>query len=368
MQKSNNIQYRLQEKLEERAQSNSLRKLQVKEGLIDFCSNDYLGFSRNLKPEKSHEYGATGSRLISGNSKLFNRLESKIADFHQAESGLIFNSGYDANLGLFSCVAAKGDTIIYDQYIHASIRDGIRLSNARSFAFAHNDLQALEKKIKQASGTIFIAVESVYSMDGDIVPLKEIVEVGKKYNAEIIIDEAHATGVVGSCGEGLAQYLGLEKEIFARIHTFGKAMGCHGAIVLGSTTLRNYLINFARSFIYTTALSEHSLFAIDAAYSQLKSTDSLRKLHQNIRFFQSLLSQKLRERSILSDSPIQCLLVPGNSTVKRIEGELQENGFDIRAIMHPTVEEGKERIRICIHSFNSEQEIKSCVQLLEAII
>ena len=362
------IQLRLQKKLQERAQTKSLRSLQLSEGLIDFCSNDYLGFSRILTLKKTQTQGATGSRLISGNSKLFEKLESKIANFHKAKSGLIFNSGYDANLGLFSCIAEKGDTIIYDQYIHASIRDGIRLSNARSFAFAHNDLQALEKKLNQASGTIFVAIESIYSMDGDRAPLKEIAKLCKQYHAEIILDEAHATGVIGEKGEGLAQYLSLESEIFARVHTFGKAMGCHGAIVLGSETLRTYLVNFARSFIYTTALSEHCLHAIEEAYKNLQSGDELNKLHQNIAYFQSRLTDKLKARSIPSQSPIQCLLVPGNNAIKSMEKKLQEKGMDIRAIMHPTVEEGKERIRICIHSFNTVEEINSCVESLEELI
>jgi len=146
-------------------------------------------------------------------------------------------------------------------------------------------------------------------------------------------------------------------------------MGCHGAIVLGSDNLRQYLINFARSFIYTTALSEHSLNAIESAYDKLKgSGDIINQLHQNISLFQSLLSVKLQSKLISSSSPIQCILVPKNETVKKVEADLQNKGFDIRAILHPTVEEGKERIRICIHNFNTEEEIKMCVSSLEKLI
>jgi len=363
------IEDKIRGKLANRKQTNSLRVLRTESNLIDFCSNDYLGFAETLPVKAFKDQGATGSRLISGNSTQFERIENKIAAFHKAPAGLIFNSGYDANIGLFSSISDKGDTIIYDQHIHASIRDGIRLSNARSFSFEHNNIDALEKKLQQADGHILVAIESVYSMDGDEAPLEKIVAVCEKYTADIILDEAHATGVIGENGEGLAQSLNLESKIFARVHTFGKALGCHGAIVLGSEDLRQYLINFARSFIYTTALSEHSLNAIESAYDKLKESDNLiEQLNHNISLFQSLLSKKLQSKLISSSSPIQCILIPKNETVKKVEAGLQKKGLNIRAILHPTVEEGKERIRICIHSFNTEEEIKMCVSSLEKLI
>ncbi len=369
MSRNSKIEDKIRAKLSNRKQKNSLRSLRTESNLIDFCSNDYLGFAKNLSVKAFNDQGATGSRLISGNSKQYERIENKIAAFHNAPAGLIFNSGYDANIGLFSCIADKGDTIIYDQHIHASIRDGIRLSNARSFSFEHNNIKALEKKLQQADGHILVAIESVYSMDGDEAPLKKIVAICEKYKADIILDEAHATGVIGESGVGLARSLNLESKIFARVHTFGKAMGCHGAIVLGSGDLRNYLINFARSFIYTTALSKQSLNTIESAYDKLKKSDDLiERLNQNISLFQSLLSKKLHSKLISSSSPIQCILIPENKTVKKVETGLQKKGLNIRAIMHPTVEKGKERIRICIHSFNSEKEIKICVSSLEKLI
>ena len=366
---TNNLTAKIRNKLSNREEQNSLRSLRDNSRLVDFCSNDYLGFANTLPVKQSKQQGATGSRLISGNSNQFERLEQKIANFHNANAGLIFNSGYDANIGLFSCIADKGDTIIYDQYIHASIRDGIRLSNARSFSFEHNNLLSLEKKLEQADGHILVAVESVYSMDGDLAPLEQIIEVCEKYKAHIILDEAHATGVIGEKGLGLAQELGVASKLFARVHTFGKAMGCHGAIILGSKDLKNYLINFARSFIYTTALSEHSLNSIESAYEKLNNAEEMiTKLHQNITLFQSLLSKNLQTKLIPSSSPIQCLLVPGNNHVKKVESELQTKGFDIRAILHPTVPKGKERLRVCIHSFNSPEELKTCISHLEKLI
>jgi 8-amino-7-oxononanoate synthase len=363
------IEAKIIEKLNQRALSKNLRQLNLNNKSIDFCSNDYLGFSKSLDIKSTQTSGATGSRLLSGNSEKFEALEAKIAKFHHAETGLIFNSGYDANIGIFSCIADKGDTIIYDQYIHASIRDGIRLSNARSFAFKHNKVEALEKKLIQASGTVLVVVESVYSMDGDLAPLEAIIELCEKYNAQIIVDEAHATGVVGEKGEGLVQSLKLESKVFARVHTFGKALGSHGAIILGSENLKQYLTNFAHSFIYTTALSEHCLNAVESAYTKLElSNKNIGQLKQNIRLFKSLLPESISSKLVESSSPIQCILLPGNKEIKRVEQQLQLKGINIRAILHPTVAKGRERLRICLHSFNTEQEIKAAVKSLVELI
>ena len=265
----------LQRKLNKRTEQNAFRTLRLAGNKIDFCSNDYLGIVKNnlvqpyLIPDVKH--GSTGSRLLTGNYAIIEETEKFVAAFHDAESGLIFNSGYDANIGLISCVPQKDDIIIYDKLSHASIRDGIRLSFAESFSFLHNDLHDLENKLASvptANGrNIFVVTESVFSMDGDMAPLKEIVILCEKYKANVIVDEAHATGVIGNKGEGLVQLLDLQERCFARVHTFGKSCGVHGAIVLGSHDLRNYLINFARPFIYSTALPESSLAAINASYN-----------------------------------------------------------------------------------------------------
>lgn len=369
MRKVISLDNKINAKLSVRKEQNSIRSLSLDEGLIDFYSNDYLGFSKSLKVEPPSTNGSTGSRLLSGNSKQFQRLEQKLAQQHKADAALIFNSGYDANIGLFSCIADKEDTVIYDQYIHASIRDGLRLSSCRSFAFKHNNLSSLEQKLQQATGHIIVVVESIYSMDGDRAPLEEIIDLSEQYKAHVIVDEAHATGVIDHSTNGLTEHLKLEEKVFARIHTFGKALGIHGAVVLGSRSLREYLYNFARSFIYTTALSEHSLLSIEAAYTRLdihKEEQVL--LRDNIILFKSLLSEKLQRYLIDSDSPIQCFIIPGNTKVKAIEQGLLKKGIGIKAIRHPTVEKGKERIRLCLHSFNTETEIKHCLQALEELI
>jgi len=355
----------LQKKINERIEAKSLRQLRLPDGKTDFCSNDYLGIVKNHKlPTTNHKLsqGSTGSRLLSGNYPLIEEVEKEIAVFHQAQTALLCNSGYDANIGLLACVPQKGDTVLYDQLCHASIRDGIRLSFARSFSFAHNGLADLEKKIQHATGTIFIVTESVFSMDGDVCPLVELVTIAQKNNAHLIIDEAHATGVVGENGEGLVQQLQMQENIFARIHTFGKACGCHGAVVLGSGALSEYLVNFARSFVYSTALPEQAVAAIKESYRVFPGMHAERKqLQQLIEQFQVA---EIGYDKPDSSTPIQAVVIPGNETVKRVAERLQGNGLDVRAILYPTVPKGKERLRIVLHAFNTGEEVEKLISVL----
>jgi 8-amino-7-oxononanoate synthase len=369
----------LAQSLQKRKEQNALRTLLDNKHLIDFCSNDYIGFAQSeiLQKKIAEEYstlstpqiGSTGSRLLAGNSAYAENLEHNIAQFHNAEAGLIYNSGYDANVGLFSALAQKGDTIIYDELIHASVHDGIKLSAASSFQFKHNDLMHLEERLKIAQGIIYVAVESVYSMDGDDAPLTEIAAVCKKYNANLIVDEAHATGITINWGKGRVQELNLEDQVFARVHTFGKALGCHGAIVLGSNLLRDFLINFSRSFIYTTALPIKSLIAINQSYQLLQeSLDTIVQLHKNISYFKNALSKNKKIALIESATPIQCIVVSGNTEVKQLASKIQQEGFDVRPILNPTVPKGKERLRISIHSYNSSIQIDGLTQIINNYI
>ena len=362
----------LSSELHSRQEKNALRKLITNNSLIDFCSNDYLGFASNkklfdsagleisnLKSQVSNLLGSTGSRLLAGNTAYAEELEKTISTFHNAKAGLIYNSGYDANIGLFSALGQTGDTIIYDELIHASIRDGIKLSSASAFMFRHNDVSHLEKRLKIAQGLVYVAVESIYSMDGDAALLKEISQLCKKYNANLIVDEAHATGITINNGKGLVQQLNLEDDVFARIHTFGKALGCHGAIVLGSDLLRSFLINFSRSFIYTTALPLKSLVATNQAYQLLQKSDKvIQQLHERVSYFKSNLSENAKTQLIKSESAIQCIVLSGNDQIKKLATALQNCGYDIRPILSPTVSKGKERLRICIHVFNTFGQIQ----------
>lgn len=403
-----NFPKNLATKLETRKQNNALRKLSLSNNLIDFASNDYIGFSKNkVIFEETHQYlidnkiiqnGATGSRLLSGNHKVYQETENFIANFHQSESALIFNSGYDANMGFFSSVPQKGDLILYDELCHASIRDGIQLSNAKAYKFKHNDFEDLESKIYnfnsnsnsnfnennrdnlgntssfQLPASIYIVTESVFSMDGDCPNMEELVAVSKKYHCYLVVDEAHALGVFGnpdaSGGEGLVQQMGLQEQVFARIMTFGKGLGCHGAAILGSQELKDYLVNFARSFIYTTGLSPHSVATILIAYQHLESEkQTINKLRENIIHFnqeKNLLG--LKPMFVRSKSAIQSAIIPGNQNVKSIAKQIQEKGFDVKAILSPTVPEGQERLRFCLHSYNSKQEISAVLSLLSTFV
>jgi len=378
----------LQQKLQQREQNNALRKLPVSNALIDFASNDYLGFANSEEIfNKTHQYllennikinGATGSRLISGNHNLYQITEDFIANFHQSESALIFNSGYDANVGFFSSVPQRNDIILYDELCHASIRDGILMSNAKSYKFQHNDFEDLEKRLtvchtersRGAFFEIYVVTESVFSMDGDSPNLEELVTLCEKYNCFLVIDEAHALGVFGNHGEGLLQSQGLQDKVFARIMTFGKGLGCHGAAILGSSALKNYLVNFARSFIYTTGLSPHAVATILIAYQHLQAEkEAIQNLRNNIQFFnQEKMQMGLKPLFVYSKSAIQCAIIPGNEKVKSIANQLQNNGFDVKPILSPTVPEGQERLRFCLHSYNSSSQISEVLKLLSSFV
>lgn len=354
----------IKRKLEERRTAGNYRTLKPENKLVDFCSNDYLGFARspvlksNIDAEISNgclrANGSGGSRLLAGNSTFTEDLEKQIAALHNSEAGLMFNSGYDANLGLFSSLPQRGDTIITDELIHASIIDGARLSYANRYIFKHNDLQSLEGKLQQAKGNCYVAIESVYSMDGDTPPIEQILALTDKYDAHLIVDEAHALGLYGF---GLIDGQ-LRNRVYARIVTFGKALGCHGAIVLGSNLLKEYLVNFARSFIYTTAAPYHQVAAVKMAYQLLpQSSDEIALLRNNINLFKQKIISSTEYTLINSDSAIQCIVLKSNEKAKELAMLLQTNGLDVRPILSPTVPGGSERIRICLHSFNTEEEI-----------
>lgn len=355
----------LKKKLDERKEAGIYRSLKPENSLVDFCSNDYLGFARSpvlkehIKAELDNNprslNGSTGSRLLSGNSQYAEDLELEIARFHGFEVGLLFNSGYDANLGLLSCLAQRGDTIILDELIHASAIDGARLSNANRYSFKHNSIDSLEAKLKASKGNCYVVVESIYSMDGDSAPIKDVVDITEKYGAHLIVDEAHAVGLYK---KGLTDQLGLQNRIFATVVTFGKALGSHGAIVLGSKVLKEYLINFARPFIYSTAPSFHHLASIKMAYQLLNNVEKeIIDLKNNIAYFKNHIDFNSDYPLLQSDSAIQCIILKNNDKARLIANTLQSAGLDVRPILSPTVAAGTERIRICLHSFNTLNEL-----------
>lgn len=368
----------LSDQLNTRESEGLLRFLQDLAGMIDFCSNDYLGLSqhpalalaiqqeaqRRSENGKSLGHGATGSRLISGHSPIFDEFEQACADMHRAEAALLFASGYDANVGLIAALAQEGQVIFCDKLLHASLIDGLRLCKAEKRIFKHNDLGDLVKLLEQYPKETpkWIVVESIYSMDGDRAPLADLVALKNAFNAEIIVDEAHSGGLYGPEGSGLCVELGLEKEIFARVITFGKAWGNAGAVVLGSTILKDYLINFARPFIYSTAPSPQHVSSLLATLDFIKTQDSLRqKLQSNIQFFQSHAQGNAWGKS---QTAIQTFFVSGNQALRAAAKKAQEAGFAVKPIVYPTVAKGQERIRITLNANSQEKDMLSLIQTL----
>ncbi|KAJ3322802.1 hypothetical protein HDV06_002663 [Boothiomyces sp. JEL0866] len=363
--------------LESRKERHTLRTLKIN-NLIDFSSNDYLGLAHSEHLNKSIQshslngLGSTGSRLLSGHSQESVELERFLANFHNAPDALLFNSGFDANYGVYSCLPQPGDAVFYDELIHASVHAGMRASQSKYIKpFQHNDLEHLLDLINTYkdvhSGNIFIAVESLYSMDGCWSNLKEIVELIQKMDSVyLIIDEAHSTGIIGDEGRGLACHLKVENKILVRVHTFGKAVGCHGAVVLCSSLLKQYFVNYSKPVIFSTFLPAHSLFSIKCAYEYFikhnyELTLQLDSLIQ--RFRSGVKSKNLLE----SDSPIQGLVVPGNVNVIKAAEYLQKMGFGVYPIRSPSVPKGTERIRICIHAHNTISEVDGLVDAINSL-
>jgi 8-amino-7-oxononanoate synthase len=354
---------KLIEKLNKRKIEGTFRELTSMDSMVDFYSNDYLGFTRECQNEISIK-GATGSRLISGNSKEAEACESFLAAHFNAESALVFNSGYAANLGLLSSVPQRGDVILYDKRIHASAKEGMRLSFAVSYSFKHHDYSDLERLLQKHEGkVIYVVVESLYSMDGTMTHFRKLTSLCKKFNAFLIVDEAHSAGIFGEGGRGVVSALEIENEVFARIITFGKAYGMLGAAVLGSINLKNYLVNFARSFIYTTALPDEIYLLIQNNVSSNYLFDKQNSLHANISFFR----EEFFSENLVSEinSPIQVLQIGNTERAKKIAKSCQDNNLAVKAIFSPTIPEGQECIRICLHSFDSQNDIHKLCKILQ---
>jgi 8-amino-7-oxononanoate synthase len=351
------------EKLTKKSQKDYLRKLDLSTG-SDFSSNDYLGFARSgevlenykKKVQALNQLGSTGSRLLSGNHEYHRETENRIAKIFRSESSLVFSSGYLLNIGLIQCIADDSCILLIDELCHNSFKAGAKASKAKSFFFRHNDMKHLRERLQRHSGQrCFILVESVYSMDGDLSPLNEIVQMAEEFGAEILVDEAHAVGVIGNDGLGLVATLGLEKRILARVITFGKALGAEGAAILGSDTLIKYMINFCQTFIYTTGLSFPLLLMINTTLDMFThSQKEIQKLHANLDLFSKLTGLKCY-------TPIIPWMTEGRKKTIHLSEYLNNEGFKVFPIFSPTIQRGKERIRIIIHSHNSESEILNLI-------
>jgi 8-amino-7-oxononanoate synthase len=346
--------------------ASSLRTLQHENRCIDFSSNDYLGLSRSnelltLTCEKWQHFflthartglGSTGSRLLTGNFAFYEDVEAEIAHFHGYEASLLFSSGYMANLGLISALvsATKKELLfIYDLHSHASLHDALRIFHAKKVAFFHQDLHHLTLRLKSYSERYIcvVCVESIYSIDGQVTDLAKIASLTEQYGAFLIVDEAHAVGVCGREGKGLVAEQKLQEKVLAEVVTFGKALGVSGACVLGSHHLKKVLVNRARSAIYSTSLPQIAVCAISASYACFPKQEALREaLHE------------LCINSPFGTSHIQKIEVGEAHLAKQVANQLQEEGFDVRALVFPTVPRKKATLRILLHSYNTIHQIQ----------
>jgi len=365
--------HKLHKSLEKLKSEQQLRTLKIYEN-TDFISNDYLGIVQNdvlqdfmVEPLMNNiQLGSTGSRLLTGNSVVYEEIEAYFAEYFACADALIANSGYDANLAILSALPSRNDIILYDEKVHASIKDGMRLSLASKYSVKHNDWNDLEKKIQKhrnnhAQANIFYVFETVYSMDGDIPELKSLIALAQKYDLILIADEAHAFGVFGNKGEGILQSQNLHKHVAVRMFGFGKAAGTYGAVIaVQDFTIKSYLLNTARSIIYTTALSDFQVATMRLSTDLIECNPIWRKnLHENIKLFESLLS----------DIPVQSPIIPvvtgSNEALFELFKKVQDAGFDVGMIRSPTVPKGQERLRIIVHAFNTEEDIRALVEILK---
>lgn len=346
---------------------------------LDFSSNDYLGLAASKRLgdavvaaiAQGTPVGAIGSRLLRGNAPEHEQLEADAATFFGAERALFFGSGYIANFALLTALPQKGDLLVLDELAHASMHEGARAGRAEFKLAAHNDLNAIEDAITSwraegGMGCVWITVESLYSMDGDPAPLKSLVALADRHEAFIVVDEAHATGVWGPDGRGLAAEFEGRDNIVA-LHTCGKALGASGALITGPRTLCDYLINRCRPFIYATAPSPLMAVAVREALAMLSDEPGRRvRLHENVAF----AGRQLAERCGLvpSGSQIQPFVIGDVGRTMVVAAALQARGFDIRGIRPPTVPEGTSRLRISLTLNVDDADISTMVEALVEVL
>jgi 8-amino-7-oxononanoate synthase len=336
---------------------------------INLYSNDYLGLAQDprLKAallaavEAAESVGSTGSRLLSGNSPDWEHLEREFANFAGADSSLYFSSGYAANIGLITAVAGRDDLIFSDSLNHASLIDGIRLSGAARIVYPHADVNFLEATLREHKahpGAKLIVTESVFSMEGDVAPIRRLAELAEIYDAELIVDEAHAIGVYGPQGRGICAALGIERKVFAVVYTCGKALASAGAFVCGSKELRDFLINHARTFIFSTAMPPYFAAQIRAALRLALAAED-KRVH--LRTISESMRAELHGSGIdcgASSSQIIPVYLGGNEAALHVADYLQRAGFAVRAIRPPTVPPGTARIRLSLTASISLHDIR----------
>ncbi len=368
------LQARLLSRLDLLRGKDRLRQLSSRRGL-DFSSNDYLGLTEHPAIREAVAQalragvplGSGGSRLLRGNDRTHERLERRLAAFKGTEAALVFNSGYEANVGLMTALCAAGDVVFSDALVHASMIDGIRATKAERVVFPHNDLAALEQALARfpRTRTKIIAVESLYSMDGDRAPLPQLARLAEDSGACLIVDEAHATGVHGPGGAGLLAKAGVVP--LASVHTCGKALGGFGAFVACSQVLKDYLVNACRRFVFTTAPPPLMMAQIEAALDVLEREPWRRE---------RVLASAARLRAGLSqfadigasDAQITPVILGSDRAALSAAAALQAEGFDIRAIRPPTVPRGTARLRIAVNAKVDDADIDRLIAACRRIL
>lgn len=351
-----------------------LRGLKPRAG-IDFSSNDYLALASSPRIKRAISsalaagtpIGAGGSRLLRGNCEEHERLETEAAQFFGAEAALFFAGGYVANFSVLTTLPQRGDLLVLDSLVHASIHEGARAGRAEFRISAHNDPQSVENTIrdwraKGGVGRVWIVVESLYSMDGDFAPLNDLAAIAQRHDAFLMIDEAHATGVYGECGRGLSTSYERRKNVLA-VHTCGKALGAVGAIVTVTRVLRDFLVNRCRPFIFATAPSPLMAIAVREALLILQEEpDRQQRLASLVAF----THREIRARGLQgsSNSQIVPYIVGDNARAMQLASALQARGFDIRGIRPPTVPAGTARLRISLTLNVEEDDVRSMLDAL----
>jgi 8-amino-7-oxononanoate synthase len=354
---------RWQAEIERLQRSHRHRSLTLAHG-IDFTSNDYLGLARHpaLREaliealERDGLVGAGGSRLLRGHHEEHARLEAFAAAFFGVDKAIYFGSGFLANFALFTTLADRHDAVVFDERIHASVKEGIHASLAERYRARHNDLESYAAEVRRArergARQIFVAVESVYSMDGDLAPLGALSDLAREFDAVLVVDEAHATGVFGARGRGLTE--GLQGMI--TLHTCGKALGVAGALVCASAETIDYLINRARPFIYSTALPPCLAAAVTRA---LRLVDEEPWRRERVLTLAKLAHAELNPDTPFAGSQIVPLIIGADEEAVAVAERVQEAGFDVRAIRPPTVPDGSARLRISINAGHTEEQIRA---------
>ena len=343
---------------------------------VNLCSNDYLGLAEDARLKKavlealasSSRVGGTGSRLLSGHDRVWNELEEEFAAFAGTEAALYFSSGYAANLGLLSSMVGKDDVVFSDALNHASLIDGIRLSGARKEIYPHRDLNHLERALRRHEGERvrkLVVSESVFSMDGDVADLRAMQELAERYGASLVVDEAHATAVLGPSGTGMVAAARLTGEVLATVHTCGKALASAGAFVCGSRVVRDFLINYARTLIFSTALPPYMAAQIGAALRLAKTMDGERG---GLMTVASELSASLRRECwdvSGTASQIVPVIVGANEDALTAAAFLREQGFAVRAVRPPTVPAGTARLRLSLTARVTREQVAGVVTALQ---